>query len=114
MVWKLEHTVFVSFALDIVFNFVRIPETDDDDKAKDHSFVAKKYMKSGQFFLDFLATFPFYLLPTNEENKQATVMIKLIRMVRIPRIVDLLNLSRFNKFIEAISQGQTRGRRVVF
>lgn len=70
-------------------------------------------MKSGQFFLDFLATFPFYLLPQEGGQKQ-TVWIKLIRLVRIPRIVNLLDLSRFNKFVETVFSGQTRGKRVVF
>lgn len=40
-----------------------MPENDSEEKLRDHSNVAKKYLKSGQFFLDALATFPFYLLP---------------------------------------------------
>ena len=63
LVFWLENLVFASFLLDIFFNFMRIPENEDEGKEKDHSAVAKKYMKSGQFFLDFLATFPFYLFP---------------------------------------------------
>jgi len=43
----LEHIVLGSFFLDIAFNFIRIPENDGIDKIRDHSTVAKKYMKSG-------------------------------------------------------------------
>lgn len=38
----------------------------------------------------------------------------MIRLVRIPRIVNLLDLSRFNKFVDTVFSGQTRGKRVVF
>ena len=59
---NLEHIVFVSFTLDIIFTFIRIPESDGDEKMRDHSVIAKRYLKSGMFFFDVLATFPFYLL----------------------------------------------------
>jgi hypothetical protein len=35
-------------------------------------------------------------------------------MVRIPKILNLLDLSRFNKFVEAMVSGQTRGKRVIY
>jgi hypothetical protein len=97
LLWNLEHLVFVSFSFDITFTFMRVPDSDGDDKLKDHTVIAKKYMKNGMFFFDFLATFPFYLLPSNGDFG---IWFKLLRMVRIPRIVNLLDLSRFNKFVE--------------
>ena len=35
-------------------------------------------------------------------------------MVRIPKILNLLDLDLFNKFVEAMVSGQTRGKRVVY
>lgn len=110
----LENLVFGSFALDMFFTFFKIPENIPEDKLPEYTVVAKAYMKSGQFFLDLLATFPFYLFDDDKGGNQQTVWIKLIRLVRIPRIVNLLDLSRFNKFVENVFKSQTRGKRVVF
>ena len=35
-------------------------------------------------------------------------------MVRIPKILNLLDMYRFNKFLEAMVSGQTRGKRVQY
>jgi len=32
LLWNLEHVVFVSFTLDIIFTFIRIPDSDGDEK----------------------------------------------------------------------------------
>jgi len=66
-------------------------------------------MRSGWFFLDVTATFPFYMLQnsdTAENNDSAFgVLFKLLRMVRIPKILNLLDLDLFNKFVEAMVSG---------
>jgi hypothetical protein len=111
LLWNLEHIVFVSFTFDIIFTFVRIPDNGGDEKQKNHSTIAKKYLKSGMFFFDVLATFPFYLMSSSGD---LGIWFKLLRLVRIPRIVALLDLSKFNKLVESVSSGQTRGKRVVF
>lgn len=63
-------------------------------------------MKSGWFFLDILATFPFYLFNTgggaegeSGAGGDSTTLLKLLRMVRIPKIINLLDQERVSKLI---------------
>lgn len=102
----LEHIVFVSFTIEIVFKCMRLP-TGVDANERSHLQIIKRYIKSGWFFLDFLATFPFYLIPQDPSKDSSTYVVtfKLLRMVRIPKILNLLDLSRFNKFTDALVSG---------
>lgn len=116
---SIEHVVFICFTLEIIFKFMRL--SDDENiivSEQDHSTIAKRYIKSGEFFFDFLATFPFYMFSIcpedGEEGGNFGIWFKLMRLVRIPRIVALLNLARFNRFVETVFSGSTRGKRVVF
>jgi hypothetical protein len=111
----LEHFVFASFTFEIIFKCMRLPPNADITE-RSHLNIIKRYFKSGWFFLDFLATFPFYLIQNNSEGDDNAfgVLFKLLRMVRIPKILNLLDLSRFNKFVEAMVSGQTRGKRVIY
>lgn len=112
----LEHFVFASFTFEIIFKFMVMPPNTDVNE-RSHMLIIKRYLKSGQFFVDFLATFPFYLIQNNdsEDNNNAFgVLFKLLRMVRIPKILNLLDMYRFNKFLEAMVSGQTRGKRVQY
>mmetsp|Transcript_117341 Transcript_117341/g.163294 ORF Transcript_117341/g.163294 Transcript_117341/m.163294 type:complete len:90 (-) Transcript_117341:1450-1719(-) len=84
-------------------------EPDSTTWVREHSKIAKKYLKSGWFLFDVVATFPFYMFDTAN-----LIWFKLLRMIRIPRIVNLLDLSKFNKSVEAVFSGQTRGKKVVF
>ncbi len=87
---ELEHVVFGSYTLDIVFNFLRIPTTEVNSQKqlemRSHLYIAKKYFKSGWLLLDLLATFPFYML-----NNVNGIGFKMIRMVRIPKIFNLVD-----------------------
>ena len=47
LVYQLENVVFSFFLLDIIFNFMRVPDNDGDEKIRDHSTVAKRYLRSG-------------------------------------------------------------------
>jgi hypothetical protein len=63
LLFDLEHVVFAFFTMDIVFNFMRVPESMDGPNGKrDHLTILKTYVKSGWFFFDLIATFPFYLI----------------------------------------------------
>lgn len=57
----LEHFVFASFTFEIIFKCMRLPHNADNSE-RSHLQIIKRYIKSGWFFLDFLATFPFYLI----------------------------------------------------
>jgi len=63
LLFNLEHVVFAFFSMDIIFNFMRVPESMDGPTGKrDHLTIFKTYFKSGWFFFDLIATFPFYLI----------------------------------------------------
>jgi len=99
-----------------------------------HLDLFKAYNKNGMFFLDTLATIPFYLitiyqfelerkddpsltceqyLALNNDNSLFTAF-KLIRMTRVRRILQLLDPGRISKIVETIFSNQTRSKRVVF
>jgi hypothetical protein len=83
---------------------MRLPFTSDASD-RNHLLIIKRYVKSGWFFLDVIATFPFYLVSTDSSNSPYGVLFKLLRMVRIPKILNLLDLNRFNKFTDAMVSG---------
>ena len=109
----LEHVVFVSYTLDIIFNFMRLPISEGDQhkqmEQRSHLLIAKKYFKSGWLFVDSIATFPFYLLKTSNGS-----WFKLLRMVRIPKILNLVDQKRFDQIIEIAVSGLNRDKRIQY
>ena len=116
----LEHCVFGFFTLEIIFKCVSVsPNAEDSERS--HFKIIKKYMTKGTFFMDFAATFPFYLIesggseqedPTAESEGSYSVLLKLLRMVRIPKILNLLNIDRLNTKISILLDGLSRKQRV--
>ena len=115
----LEHCVFVFFTLEIIFKCVSVsPNADESERS--HLKIIKKYMRNGTFFMDFAATFPFYLIesgseqedPTAESEGSYSVLLKLLRMVRIPKILNLLNIDRLLPKISVLLDGLSRKQRV--
>lgn len=109
----LEHLVLVFFSIEIILKCMRLPpEAEASDRS--HLKILKGYMKSGWFFLDILATFPFYLFQTGSGGDDSTTLLKLLRMVRIPKIINLLDINRVNKLAELFLGGQPRSKRVIY
>jgi hypothetical protein len=106
----IENAVFASFFLEIILKFMKVPDNATDDKVVTHSDIAKSYVKSGWFFFDLIATFPFYLITV---AGAAGTWFKLLRLVRIPRVMKLLEAKKINNFIRLVLNGQPRGKRVV-
>jgi hypothetical protein len=84
----------------MIIKFMRFPESDGEVNLK-HSDIAKKYLKSGWFFFDLVATFPFYLFDVGN----AGTWFKLLRLIRIPRIMAVMDQSKFNKIVQQIFSG---------
>ena len=55
--------------------------------------IAKKYILSGWFFIDFAATFPINYITTG----QNLIYSRLFRLFRLPKLIKILDLSRFNR-----------------
>lgn len=104
----LEHCVLVFFSTEIIFKCMSV-SPDADQSERKHSKIIKKYMLKGTFFLDFAATFPFYLIDKSdgEDNggNSYSVVLKLLRLVRIPKILNLLDIDRLNKPIQVMLEG---------
>jgi hypothetical protein len=111
VLYALELVVLVFFSADLVFNFFREPTKVETDKTWTHTEIAKNYLK-GSFFIDTLATFPFFLIKS--EGSNFGLYFKLLRMVRLPKIMNLLDMEKFNKVSEAIFAGVQRSKRIVY
>lgn len=61
---------------------------------RDHKKIAKRYILSGWFFIDFAATFPIsYVVGSS------VLWSRLLRLFRLPKLIKILDLSRFNRVI---------------
>jgi hypothetical protein len=95
----MEHIVFASFALDMIISSIRVPiNTKNEDIS--HIKLLKAYVKSKEFWIDLLATFPLYLFQEMLNGNNNVVVIKLVRLFRIPVV-----LSYFSQFdVRTVSQ----------
>lgn len=105
--YNMEHVGFVSFSLDFIFNLMRQYRDIDGSFVTQHKKIITKYIKSGWFFIDIIATFPYYLLPTDN-----LIMVKLIRLIRLPRIIRIFNVKSFKKVLTVFVSGDTRSERI--
>ena len=60
----MENLCTLFFTLDIIFNFMRLPDDRDNNSETKvtHSTIGLKYIKGGKFFVDVIATVPLYLI----------------------------------------------------
>jgi hypothetical protein len=75
---------------------------------RQHKLIARRYLYSGWFFIDFASTFPVnYLTESN------ILWIKLFRLFRLPKLIKILDLSRFNRMLRSLFDSSTRQDRIV-
>lgn len=110
LIFWVENVCTGFFTLDIVFRFLRLPENKEASQVT-HGQIALKYIKSGGFFFEVLATLPLYLITRypepctiepNGEGSSATTILKLLRLVRIKRIFTLFEMNRINRLVETL------------
>ena len=106
--YYMEHVGFISFSLDFIFNLMRQYRDIDGTFVTQHKKIVTKYVKSGWFFIDIIATFPYFLL-SNGDN---LIMVKLIRLIRLPRIIRIFNVKSFKKVLTVFVSGDTRSERI--
>jgi len=105
--YNMEHIGFTSFTLDFIFNLMRQYRDIDGTFVTEHKRIFTKYAKSGWFFIDIVATFPYYLLAT-----ESLITVKLIRLIGLPRIIRLFNVKSFKKVLTLFVSGDTRSERI--
>lgn len=62
LIFQTENICTAFFTLDIIFRFFRLPDDGKDFSQVSHATIAMKYVKSGSFFFELLATIPLYLI----------------------------------------------------
>ena len=124
VIYFTENIITAFFTLDIIFRFFRLPDDGKEGSQVSHATIAKKYIMSGSFFFEVIATVPLYLWTRYEHDpcevnvdgggSNIGVIIKLVRLVRIKRIFTLFEMNRINKLVETLFSNQTRSKKVVF
>ena len=79
------------------------------EKTKTHKEIALKYIKSGELFIDIIATFPYELVT----KSYYTSLFRLLRLLRLPELFRLIDVSSTANFLANIFKNDTRGRRVI-
>ena len=76
---------------------MRLPNS-DEAADRTHSVIAKRYVISIRFFLDVLATFPFFLIKikTNEGKENVGMVLKLLRLARLPRLLRIMDIEKLS------------------
>ena len=75
---------------------------------RDHKKIARRYIYSGWFFIDFAATFPL-----NYVTSSNVLWVRLFRLFRLPKLIKILDLSRFNRLLRSFFESSTRQDRIV-
>ena len=104
----IDNCVTIAFALDLIFNFLQeYQDKETMNKIRDQKKIAMNYIKSGWFFLDFLATFPFDWLFSSD-----VLFTRLIRLTRLSKLISLLDNSKFKKIIKSYFDNSQRADRL--
>jgi potassium channel len=77
---------------------------------RDHKRIAKKYIYSGWFFVDFASTFPVSMVMPSASS---VLWVRLFRLFRLPKLIKILDLSRFNRLLRSLFENSTRQDRIV-
>ena len=100
-----DYCIDVFFGLDLFVNFrTGYFEEPDQVLVTMSGAIAKKYVKSGWFFVDFFSTLPIDMIVgaflTDGNDPDTLRSIKLIRILRLARLAKLMRLSKFTALLE--------------
>jgi hypothetical protein len=109
-----DWVVFGFFFMDLILNFfVEYNDLETFQTIRDHKKIAKRYVFSFFFMIDFVSTFPFEVLMPTNGNGNNTVITRLFRLFRLPKLIRLLDLYRFNQLLKSFFSSSTRKDRIV-
>ena len=94
----------VLFLLDIIVSFFSAYRLPDGTQVKSFYLISLNYVKSW-FFIDVIATFPFYLFTSSGVIAKLSLFARiprLLKMVRLVRLIKLLRAYQLKKFFEKI------------
>jgi hypothetical protein len=97
------------FILDLIFNFFQeYKDSETYENVRDHRKIAKKYILKGNFFIDFIAIFPFVAI-----FKSNALLTKLFRLFRLPRLTKLISTGRVNQLFKSFFENSSRDDKIV-
>jgi hypothetical protein len=96
-----DYWVECMFALDILLKCITAYRDDESGNlVTDHWLVFKNYLLSWTFAIDFISTFPFYLIFSDGE------VTKILRLIRLPKAFKLFASSKFEAFVECVMKSK--------
>ena len=101
----MDASVDILFGIDIVVNFVSAYEQPDGRLIIEHKKIASNYLR-GWFILDFLACFPFQLIPLGEDTSGVSNNSGILRLARLPRLYRLVRLVRMIKMLRVLKNSR--------
>jgi hypothetical protein len=82
-----ESVVTAIYCLDIIFKFMKVPA---ENLTFTHLQIAKKYAGGSLFYLDIVATFPFYAFGDYSKTlKSIAPLFKLLRLTKLGLIMKI-------------------------
>lgn len=97
------------FILDLILNFFQeYKDSETFENVRDHRKIAKKYILKGNFFIDFIAVFPFVAI-----FKDNALLTKLFRLFRLPRLTKLISTGRVNQLFKSFFENSSRDDKIV-
>jgi hypothetical protein len=104
----IDNVVTGFFFLDLLLNFfVEYQNTETFQTVRDHKKIAKRYIFSFWFTIDFISTFPFNFFSSK------SIITRLFRLFRLPKLIRLLDLYKFNQLLKSFFSSSTRKDRIV-
>ena len=97
----IDYTVLSFYTLDIVVQFLTsYLNVASGDEIMKPSYIAKRYM-AGEFFVDFLATFPFRTFPLADSNAGFRIFASICQLLKALRIRKLYSvIAKSNQTVE--------------
>lgn len=103
-----EHVVTIIYGLDIIIKFMKIPA---DNLGFTHLQIAKKYAGGVQFYLDLVATFPFYIFEDNAVIAKIAPIFKLLRLTKLGLIMKIFYYNKWKPIIEFFGRADHKTRK---
>lgn len=90
------------FALDILLKCITAYNDDESGElVTDHWLIFKNYIFSKTFCIDFISTFPFWLIFSDDGE-----LSKIVRLTRLPKAFKLFASQKFEAFVECIMKSK--------
>jgi hypothetical protein len=104
-----EHIVTSIYSIDIILKFMKIPV---ENLTFTHLQIAKKYAGGSQFYMDIVATFPFYAFGAyNTTLEELAPFLKLLRLTKLWLVMKIFYYKQWKPIIEFCFRAESKSRK---